>query len=57
MEEAFQSPEKLHLTLGVLRIFSTEEEVCFKQCHILSLISNLTLAGFYLENLRGGEKN
>lgn len=26
VEEAFQSPEKLHLTLGVLRIFSKEEE-------------------------------
>lgn len=27
VEEVFKEPEKLHLTLGVLRIFSKEEEV------------------------------
>ncbi len=26
-EDAFKTPEKLHLTLGVMRIFSPEEEV------------------------------
>ena len=31
-EKVFQVPEKLHFTLGVLRIFSKEEEVCISMC-------------------------
>ena len=35
MPEVFQTPEKVHITVGVLRIFSEEEEVCIMHVYII----------------------
>ena len=39
--EVFQQPEKLHLTLGVLRIFTPEEEVCPMTLHLPNIECSL----------------
>ena len=34
-DEVFQIPEKLHVTVGVMRLFSTEEEVGLCYMHMV----------------------
>ena len=42
----FQLPAKLHLTLGVMRLFSPQEEVCLVFCLRRQLATDVTVIGF-----------